>query len=625
MSTTSDERLPAPAREQPSKKERSRPRPVGRRSPRSPTRITVPAEPAPTPWGTDTAAFLLEHRLIVAVLSLFVLSALIVPTMTPAPVGDDWVYARSVEILLHEGRLQILDLSVVTLVFQVFWGALFAFLFGDTFGALRLSTVTLALASGWACYGLCRELGVDRTRSALGTAAYLFNPLAFVLAFSFMTDPQFTALLVIASLGYLRGLRPGPRRRPDNLALLAGSIVAACAFLVRQQGALIPLAVVLALILGRRLRLDLPSAALVVRIVAVPVAAVVAYYCWLILVQGVPEQQQSFTRSMREAGWGQSWLLFQRLTFIEAMYLGLFTLPLFAAALVALAKVSHIRSALGWTIVAAWAAMLLIGLAVFAAYGHDIPPMPRMPYIPQYLGPTGLGPSDLHGGRPWLVGWGFLGWVTAVCTLSSLLFVLALCRRIPAPRRPDTTRAGAGILLSIALWQVLGVLPPSFHFRNWIISVDRYLLPLLPFALCLGLWALRNVRLALPAAWIVAAAFAALAVFGTRDFLVLQGATWSLDYAATEIGVPLTQLDGGASWDGYYLWEYSRANGIQPQTRDGPWWTSLFGPATDSSYIVSTGPRPGYTILGQVEYSSWLDGNPTFLFLLRREGLQTMP
>jgi hypothetical protein len=29
----------------------------------------------------------------------------------------------------------------------------------------------------------------------------------------------------------------------------------------------------------------------------------------------------------------------------------------------------------------------------------------------------------------------------------------------------------------IGIWQVIGVLPPSFHFRNWIISVDRYLLP----------------------------------------------------------------------------------------------------------------------------------------------------
>src|SRR3954451_6449722 len=100
----------------------------------------------------------LRHRAVVAVLLVYALCALIVPTMTPAPVSDDWVYARSVETLVREHRLAIIDLSVVTLIFQVVWGGLFALLFGPTFGALRLSTVTLMLLGGVACYGICREL-----------------------------------------------------------------------------------------------------------------------------------------------------------------------------------------------------------------------------------------------------------------------------------------------------------------------------------------------------------------------------------------------------------------------------------------------------------------------------------
>ena len=189
------------------------------------------------------------------------------PVLVPAAVGDDWVYVRSVEMLLREGRLHILDLSVVTLVFQIAWGSLFAALFGLTFGVLRLSTFVMTMLGGLACYGLCRELEIAPMPSALAAAAYLFNPLSFVLAYTFMTDPHFTALLLIATYGYVKGLRTD---RPDDRALLFGATAAACAFLVRQEGALIPAAVILALVVQRRLHWNRESLRLILQIAVVP-------------------------------------------------------------------------------------------------------------------------------------------------------------------------------------------------------------------------------------------------------------------------------------------------------------------------------------------------------------------
>ena len=91
------------------------------------------------------------------------LMLLLVPLLVPAAVGDDWVYARSVEILLREGRLHILDLSVVTLVFQIAWGSLFATLFGLSFGVLRLSTFVMTMLGG---------VGLLRTVPRTGDHAY---------------------------------------------------------------------------------------------------------------------------------------------------------------------------------------------------------------------------------------------------------------------------------------------------------------------------------------------------------------------------------------------------------------------------------------------------------------------
>ena len=65
-----------------------------------------------------------------------------------------------------------------------------------------------------------------------------------------------TALQVIATFFYVRGLRPNDRR---SWSILAGSGMAALAFLVRQHGALIPFAVVIYLLATRRLRPNRPN------------------------------------------------------------------------------------------------------------------------------------------------------------------------------------------------------------------------------------------------------------------------------------------------------------------------------------------------------------------------------
>ncbi|MDP9356838.1 MAG: glycosyltransferase family 39 protein [Chloroflexota bacterium] len=594
---------------------------------------TIESVPRGATWTTSPRAdalsalliTLARHQGLVFVLSLYAASALVVPTMTPAPVSDDWVYARSVEILLRDGDLRILDLSVVTLVFQVVWGAFFSLLFGLSFGAMRLSTIALTFLAGWALYGLCRELAVSRSRSALATAAYLFNPLAFVLSFSFMTDPQFTALLIIATRFYVRGLRPD---RPDIEATLVGSGMAALAFLVRQQGALIPLAVVIYLLMTGRLtfRPTHQNVRCVATVVAIPTAATALYYLWLLFVHGVPVQQESFTQAIADAGWSGSLVLLAQMTYIEAMYLGAFALPIVAAAIFIRRPVPasateivnrlNLGSRWGWILLGGWTALLATGLVIFGQDGR------RMPYIPQFFGlVSGLGPADLWWQRPRIFNDNYLTWFTAACALASFVLVLALCRRVGAPSSSD--RAAAGLVLAIALWQVFGIMPPSYHFRNWIISVDRYLLPLLPFAICLGFWALRDIRLNLPVAWLMVAVFAVFSVAGTRDFLVLQEATWAMARDTYIAGVPLTQIDGGSSWDGYYLWEYSDANNIPRQTPHGPWWTNLFAHATDSTYIISTTPYVGevmgpYDVIGVREYSSWLHNDPVYLFLLRR-------
>jgi hypothetical protein len=264
-------------------------------------------------------------------------------------------------------------------------------------------------------------------------------------------------------------------------------------------------------------------------------------------------------------------------------------------------------------------------VAGVVAFSHE---RRAMPYVAHFLQTHGLGPSDQHGARPLLAEPQVIDqltshWLTGICAASSLVLALILCRKVAADPTPDRTRAG--LILAVGLWQAAGIVPASFGFRHWEGSLDRYLLPLLPFALCLVLWALRDVRLALPAAWLVVATFAVFAVAGTRDFLVFQQATWDLARYANSIGIPNTRLDAGTSWDGYHLYEQSLAD-WRPRTPDPrPWWTGLFAPLTDSSYVIAASPLPDYPVVTRVEYSSWLHRQPTYLYLLRRPDVPGPP
>lgn len=550
------------------------------------------------------------HWVLLLVMAAFALATAVIPTMTPIAISDDWTYARSAQILLAEGRLTVFPVVVATAVAPIGWGALFGLFFGPTLGAFRLSTVVLTALAALALYALCRDLGVSRHRSAFGVATWLFNPLVFVLAFSFMTDPHFAALLIITMWLFARSLRETEIDRPT---FIAASAMAALAFLTRQQGALIVPAVIAYLLLSRRLRLDRASLVLLLQLVAIPVVVAAGYYVWLRSDPNMAEMQTGFLREVRERGRDGTWWLLRWLTVFQLVYLGFFTLPLMVAAVPALGSLVRRIRLPGWVLVTFWGVAAVTGAVVLYSRGEV------MPYIPQFFGASGLGPPDLLGGRPIVLSVDQRTVLTIACVLATLLLALVAGRALSAP--VSVGRSRAALVLCIGLAQVIGVFPPSYHFLGWSAgSLDRYLEPLAPVAIVLALWGLRERPLALPAGWIVTVALALFAVVGTRDELVWMRSVWSLADEALAAGVPKDRLDAGASWDGYVLFEYGRANHINPRTEHGPWWVYLFGPATDSTYVVAGQPIGGYDVIAQRSYSAWLSPDPTEILLLRRQG-----
>lgn len=183
------------------------------------------------------------------------------------------------------------------------------------------------------------------------------------------------------------------------------------------------------------------------------------------------------------------------------------------------------------------------------------------------------------------------------------------------------TIASVGLIAMVGLWQCVGVLPPSYHYFNRGGSLDRYLLPLFPIAIILMLWALRDVNLMMPVAWVAISCIAVYSTAATRDYLVYIGAVWDMGYYANSIGADNSQIDAGSGWDGYHVYTNGQENGSPVRTTGrAPWWIYLYARAIDSTYYVTTNPanHKGYVVIEKQEYSSWLEDDTVYVYLVRR-------
>ena len=175
----------------------------------------------------------IEARSLIALVGLAaVVAAVVVNPLRETAFTDDWVYATMVRRLLDTRRFQMHPWAAANPWFLIVWGAFFSKLFGLSFVTLRLSALTLNAIGLVSLFLLCREHRLESRESALLTLVFFASPLIVRHAFSFMSDVPFIALCTLSLLFYTRAFRT------ERLALmLAGSLCAAGAVLMRQFGA----------------------------------------------------------------------------------------------------------------------------------------------------------------------------------------------------------------------------------------------------------------------------------------------------------------------------------------------------------------------------------------------------
>jgi 4-amino-4-deoxy-L-arabinose transferase-like glycosyltransferase len=515
------------------------------------------------------------------------------------PLSDDWSYAHAAREMCQHGRIDFLPWTGASLIAQAFYGSLLCRVFGFSFTTLRISTLILGALADVGVLQLVRTLGFSTKLALFAALVFALSPLRVNLGFTFMTDLPFACFAIWAAVAYARGLRD--TRRSD---LLAGAALAAIALLIRQHGLFVAAAAsLLALASAERTWRDRLSDAFACA--ATPALAFVAFHAWLYLIHGAPS---GMTNKATEAV-GMTLLGTGNVAFRALMTTGILLFP--------------VSCLVGRDIFAKQARALFVAAAVFSglwtfSYYHEATVFPYLPNVLRDFGVGALTLRDTHFlGLPAphslfaeskLLGLFNGGFVVFSTALLGGAWIGALRRTSTSPIR--------FVLVAGALLALGSLLHASYYF-------DRYLLPILPFAIVAALVGARSSnddRIGTPA-WAALALVAFFSVAGTHDYMAWNRARDTAVDRLLERGVGIEEIDAGMEFGGWNLaaeldrWPNKAEVRIGRSAEDKSWWWVI-----DDRYVVSMQPLPGYSIYDEEAYSEWLVPGTAKIYVLERAG-----
>jgi hypothetical protein len=563
-------------------------------------------------WGRDDA------RNLCLLLAGFALVLLLVPPMRAYPMSDDWAYAQSVERLLHL-TYKPHDWTQPIALGHVVWGALFTLIFGSSFTALTAATLVLSALCLLVFYTLLRHLRVAPTPALLGTALLGLNPLYVYLSYTFMTDITFMLYVLCACLCFVRWAQG-----KGDLYLILGSAGIALAYLTRQHGIVLLLAMLFYLWWSRRL-----TWRSVAMLCAVPLVLIGTYMVWE-RTQPIP-LVSAFVAATTQQVLGNPltfvWAQMQRSVLVLALP-GLCLLPL----------VAHFKPRKPLAALPIFLFFVLFQVRSLSTYGTVFPPFGSL------IDHGGLVMYDYDKAPIWTEHlWTLLGLFGAAIISLYLAAILSEAwtwatrrasnkhnwrlRPSSIVHRPSSLPDPAIIIYATGLLLALLTFASPYLF-------DRYVLPLLPMMLLFPLRRMsveeKNYELRItnydqskqnphsafriPHSALLLLPIALFSLLAMRDYRAHSEARWEAANSLVAQGATYAQVSAGFEWLSWHLFEDGvtliRASGDLTQVGQ-PYQMVL-----DPKYTVGEWPQPGYNQIAAFPYDCWLCGGSTRLVLV---------
>ena len=492
------------------------------------------------------------------------------------PLNDDGYYALPTFEFARTGHFHM-TLSPSSLRAQIIWGSLFVRAFGESYDALRLSTIAAALIAIACVNALLAMTPIPRFARVVATLAFAFHPLFIASSCTFMTEVHFICWSAVAALFYVRGLR-------EDRAIffwIAGAAVAASWF-VRMTG-ILNAAPPIALLLFYRGRL----AAKWKRDLAICVVPVVTFLLiaklridWLIASR---LEFGQFVHQWHEATFRLPQIIdvVHEYSMRTLQSTALMLLPVMIVVMFFLRR----RIPLG--------AMTLVLVAFIMSSEGVIVPQYGDRWSGDVFMNFGLGPPTLdivpQNTYPFQLPSGACSLLKLSVTMIAAFMLLALL--IGAGERMDDAKRNVVFLFCLldAGGHVAGLWSSAVFF-------DRYALvsawPLVVAAAVLAPWDGARKRLAV-IALVLIAAFDLAAV---NEYFAWQNARWQAVDALRARGVPLTQVEAGAE---PFTPRMAYITDIHERRR-----AVMLHPVLP--YRISFRQWPGYRVIARHPFTSWL-------------------
>lgn len=556
------------------------------------------------------------------IIGIYAISIVLVDPRGEFPLNDDWSYTRSAFFLGTQNRLHVDEWSAMSLIGQAIYGGVLVKIFKPGFLLLRFSTLVLSCGTALLLWALLRRIEVPPGLAWIAVLSWIFNPLQFCLAFTFMTEIPFLFFVMLGLFLYVLYLRS------ERLWLLAAwSAVLGYGFLIRQTSLLFagPLLVTVLSERHKILREKLGRTSLAAAVL-VPFAA--GYYGWLLSHGGATPAARRKFELLRHLTAEQ----FVGNALGTLFYLSFLLLPLLIALIPFLYRLSRgFKSWVRLTGLAAWAGVAVFGLWWFHANYSQAWYLPfkafhaQMPILLNVLYDSGLGPVTLDptyyrspATSVHLQIWYLVTVAVALgvvilgnlCTLG--VFKLWSANRARS-WRPLLLAAGLAVLCVAAFEIVFSHLQEGGLF-------DRHLLiTALPLTVLLGLMhsELENAKPrerstpCAPFTIIVLLVSAWFSITATHDYLAWNRVRWDLGESLLQQKVDPLTLSAGFEFNAWHNYDTFRARGNVGKIYY--WWYDK------RDYLIAMSPEPGYRILRKKEYFSWLHRIPVALYALQKE------
>jgi hypothetical protein len=566
----------------------------------------------PAKWNeieqTQSPVWIKADGIALLAISVIAIGAtILVHPIDNVPLIDDWVYAWSVEHFLKSGELRVLDWSSVYPLAQIIWAGLFAYIFDFSFFTLRVSTLVLAGLGLVAFYFTLRTLGVDWFLGVLGTLMLFFNPVFFVLSYSFMTDVPFVSVLNIALLFYVLWARQN-----SSTYLCLASTFAIVAFLIRLTGGVLPLVPLVYLLLHRIMsgeRRDLPWPQIL--FLLLPFLGIGLTIWWIRDIHG-PTSVYLQKADALNYFFSTKWWLSSRSwwTYFDGMVHALVHLGIVLSPMALVTLWSRSR---GLLLLSSGLMILVTGLYLWH-FG-------KLPKPPLRFGQT-LSLEELGASRPLIHGTKYLQlelptWTRQVLLGISLISALAIIAALLEAIRDRSrwlSRGGAVVFIN-------GLLQFSAIEALWQ-YYDRYYLSLLPgLIVLLSSRRLKQNRLAKAVLVTGVVIFGAVSVSGTVDnFRFNRAVSNAREWLLSEKVAPW-QIDAGYVLNGWWLYAHpdNLPPGARPET-DVPFVTSK----TRLPYRIANSPMPSYEVVRDLTWQSlWAASNK--IYVLQKTPVVAVP